>query len=126
MHVGNVSHFALKQSSSDNGRAFCLDRDVLYVIHEFRAKAVRTGAKIRITFLTRYRRHIRLAKACGGLDKGVEHGLQVKRRAADDLEHVGGRGLLLERFREIARLGLYLFEQSRVFDGDDGLVGKGF
>jgi hypothetical protein len=30
-----------------------------------------------------------------------EHGLQVEGRAADDLEHIGGGGLLLQRFSEI-------------------------
>ena len=37
----------------------------------------------------------RLTKACRQFYQRVEHGLQIKRRAADDLEHVGGRGLLL-------------------------------
>src|SRR5215469_520002 len=36
-------------------------------------------------------------------------------RAADDLEHVGGRGLLLQRFAQ-------LVEQARVLDSDDGLL----
>ena len=45
---------------------------------------------------------IRLAKLSGGLDQRIEHRLQIERRAADDLEHVGGRGLLLQRFAEIA------------------------
>jgi hypothetical protein len=40
----------------------------------------------------------------------VENALQIKRRAADDLKHVGGRGLLLQRLLEIARLGLDLIE----------------
>ena len=31
-------------------------------------------------------------------DQRVEHGLQIEGRAADDLEHVGGGGLLLQRF----------------------------
>ena len=31
----------------------------------------------------------------------VEHGFQVERRAADDLQHVGGRGLLLQGFAQI-------------------------
>ena len=35
----------------------------------------------------------------------------------DDLEHVGGRGLLLQRFAQ-------LVEQPRVLDGDDGLSGE--
>ena len=50
-------------------------------------------------------------------DQRVEHGLQIEGRAADDLEHVGGRGLLLQRFAQ-------LVEQSRVLDGDDGLGGE--
>ena len=61
MHVGNVRYFALKQSPSDNGRAFRLDRDVLYIIHELRAKAVRAGAKILVSSLTCDRSHVRLA-----------------------------------------------------------------
>ena len=43
--------------------------------------------------------------------------LQIEGRAADDLEHVGGGGLLLERFTQ-------LVEQARVLDGDDGLSGE--
>ena len=52
------------------------------------------------------------------LDQRIEHGLQIEGRAADDLEHVGGGGLLLQRFAQ-------LVEQPRVLDGDDGLVGEG-
>jgi hypothetical protein len=44
----------------------------------------------------------------------LQHCLQVERRAADDLEHVGGGGLLLKRFAQ-------LVEQSRVLDRDNGL-----
>ena len=36
---------------------------------------------------------------------------------ADDLQHVGGGGLLLQRFAQ-------LVEQPRVLDGDDGLSGE--
>ena len=50
-------------------------------------------------------------------NKRIEHGLQVESRAADDLEHIGGRGLLLQRFAQ-------LVEQPRVLDGDDGLGGE--
>ena len=34
------------------------------------------------------------------VDQRVENPLQIKRRAANDLEHVGGGGLLLQRVRE--------------------------
>ena len=46
-----------------------------------------------------------------------EHRLKVECRTADDLEHVGGRGLLLQRFAQF-------IEQARILDGDDGLGGK--
>ena len=58
-------------------------------------------------------------------DQRVEHGLQIERRAADDLQHVGGRGLLLQRLGEIARARLHLVEQPHVLDRDHGLVGEG-
>ena len=51
------------------------------------------------------------------LDQCIEHRLQVEGRAADDLEHVGGGGLLLQRFAQ-------LVEQAGVLDGDDGLAGE--
>jgi hypothetical protein len=40
------------------------------------------------------------------------------RAAATDLEHVGGRSLLLEGFAQLA-------EKARIFYGDDGLIGGG-
>jgi hypothetical protein len=51
------------------------------------------------------------------LKHGLEHWLQFTRRAADHLEHIGGGGLLLQRFAQLVK-------QPRVFDGDDSLVGE--
>ena len=48
----------------------------------------------------------------------VEHRRGVGDRAADHLQHLGGRGLLLERL-------LGLVEQARVLDRDHRLVGEG-
>jgi hypothetical protein len=47
----------------------------------------------------------------------LEHGLEIERRAADDLQHVRGGGLLLQRFPQFG-------EQASVIDGDDGLVSE--
>jgi hypothetical protein len=47
----------------------------------------------------------------------MQHSLQIKGRAADDLEHVGGGGLLLQRLPQLT-------EQPTIFDRDDSLVGK--
>ena len=51
--------------------------------------------------------------------------MQVERRAADHLEHIRRRGLLRQRFLEVAGLGLQLLEQAAILDGNDGLVGEG-
>src|SRR6516164_1007415 len=59
------------------------------------------------------------------LDQSIKHSLQVEGGAADDLEDIGGRRLLLERYRQVARALAQLAEQPRVFDGNDGLVGEG-
>ena len=50
-------------------------------------------------------------------DERIEHDLQIEGRAADDLENVGGGGLLLQRFAQFV-------EQARIFDGDDRLFGE--
>ena len=42
--------------------------------------------------------HIGFAQPGRGLDQRIENGLQIESRAADDLEHVCGGGLLLQRF----------------------------
>ena len=51
--------------------------------------------------------------------------MQVEGRAADDLEHIAGRGLVFERFLEVAGALLQFTEQPRVLDRDDRLVGEG-
>ena len=43
---------------------------------------------------------------------------------ADDLEHLGGGSLLLQRFGEVGCALAQLVEQPRVLDGDDGLAAK--
>ena len=55
----------------------------------------------------------------------IEHGPQLVRRSADDLENFAGGCLPLKSVAQLVRPRLHLLEQSRVLDGDDGLVGKG-
>src|SRR5262249_4786610 len=45
---------------------------------------------------------IRLAQAGSRFHQRIKRGLQVEGRAADDLEHLGGGGLLLSRLRQFA------------------------
>ena len=60
----------------------------------------------------------RLAEQPGALGDGVQHRLHVGRRSADHLQHLGRRGLPLERL-------LGLVEQAHVLDRDHRLVGEG-
>ena len=60
------------------------------------------------------------------LDYGVEHRLHVRRRAADDAEHLGRGGLMLQRFAQFRIARLQLLEQPDVLDRDHRLVGEGF
>ena len=66
-----------------------------------------------------------LAKRDGVLQHGFEHRLKIAGRAADNLEHLRGRRLLLQRFGELARALLLRLEQPRVLDGDHRLIGEG-
>src|SRR5262249_34107058 len=70
------------------------------------------------------KRHFSFAQPRGRFDKSVQYCLQIERRAANDLEDVSGRRLLLERFRQIVSALAQLIEQPRVLDGDDGLRGE--
>ena len=60
------------------------------------------------------------------LDDGIEHRLHIRRRAADDAEHLGGCSLMLQGLAQFCIAFLEFFEQPHVLDGDDGLVGEGF
>jgi len=51
--------------------------------------------------------------------------LHIGGRAADDVQHVAGRGLVFERFFEVTRAGLQFAEQPRILHRNDRLVGKG-
>jgi hypothetical protein len=68
---------------------------------------------------------IGLADAGCVLQHGLEHRLELAGRSADDLEHLGGRGLLLQRLGELAGARLDLVEQPHVLDRDHRLVGEG-
>ena len=49
------------------------------------------------------------------LDDGIKNALKVSGRAANDLEYIRGRGLLLQRFLEFAFLLVCSASNRRVF-----------
>ena len=72
------------------------------------------GETIDFAVALKNEREFRLAQPRRRLDERIEHHLQVEGRAADDLEHVGGGGLLLERLGELARALLLRLEQADI------------
>src|SRR3984893_14508717 len=66
-------------------------------------------------------RHLRTAQPRCGLDQCIQHRLQIECRAADDLEHIARRGLVFERFFEIARALAQFVEQPCILHCDDRL-----
>src|ERR1700688_2488365 len=64
------------------------------------------------------------AQVDSGGNQRIENRLQVERRTADDLEHLGGRNLLLQGFAEIVGFRLHLIEQAHIADSDHGLIGE--
>src|SRR5262249_36157950 len=93
------------------------NRMLRHELVKFARIAIARDLPVAFTALPVDRGHIGLAQPRRRLDQSVEHSLQVECRAADDLEHVGGGGLPLQRLAQ-------LVEQARVLDGDDGLMGK--
>src|SRR5262249_17408368 len=93
------------------------DRIALDVVSIFVGKAMVRGQVVGALLAAENERTFGRAQARRRLHQRVEHDLQVEGRAANDLEHVGGGGLLLQRFAK-------LVEQPRVLDGDDGLISE--
>src|SRR6516164_2622119 len=58
------------------------------------------------------------------LQHGLEYWFQLARRRTDNFQHLGGRGLLLQRLGEVGSALAQFVEQARVLDGDNGLGGE--
>src|SRR5262249_50058417 len=114
-HIGNVDDPAFEQGTSGSRSRVGLDRQAPDIVHELGGEAVRLGAKEHAADLPGYRAPLRLTKSGSRFDQRLQHRLEVEGRAADDLEHIGSGGLLLQRLPQLA-------EQPRVLDGDDGLA----
>ena len=68
---------------------------------------------------------VNTANLSRALDDGVEHRLHICGRSADNAEHLGRCGLMLQRLAQF-RVGLLdLFEQPDVLDGDYRLGSEG-
>src|SRR6516225_3170599 len=116
-HIVDMDELAFEQRAATCVFALRHDGKVLDVLHEFTRETICLGTVEHPIPLPRDGGTVGLTNTSSRLNKCLQYRLQIERRAADDLEHVGGRGLLLQ--------GLAKFiEQARVLYGDDCLSGE--
>src|SRR6516164_8753717 len=96
---------------------FCLQVSGWPIVSRDRAKVIalteKQGAESGFAELCRIRQH------------GLEHGLKLARRRADDTQHFRCRSLLLQRFGQLARALLLRLKQPHVLYRDHGLICEG-
>src|SRR5262245_41429919 len=97
-----MKNFALKQRSSRNCTSINLSRVTCYKFRYLGRQSIGCFIMKKRVSRSTYRRDFGPAQSGRRFDEGVEHGLQVERRAANDPEHVGRRSLLLQRLVALA------------------------
>ncbi len=117
-NIGNLNRLSLQHNAPDGSAAPGRPGLRPHVFKVLRGVTVaRGGIVASVSGRTQNLGLIRLAQLRCRYDQCVEYCRQVESRAANHLEHVGGGGLLLQRFAQLA-------EQPRIFDGDNGLCGE--
>ena len=106
-HVRNMDDPTLQRGPAGHGAAVEAEGMRQHVLLESGRHAMRRNDLEPVAVQPQDGRPLRAAEPRGRLDQRVEHPLQIEGRAADDLEHVGGRGLLLQRLPQLL--------ESRVF-----------
>src|SRR6516164_6717514 len=116
--VGGVAHLLRPQHAIKYAARRWLTQSMSPIlIHKFLRRVMRRYRTISVTLEAEERAELGLADTHRVLQHSLEHRLQLTRRSADNLEHVGGGCLLLQGLTQFV-------EQPRVLNGDDGLRGK--
>ena len=85
----------LNSSAPDDRAVSWPNRVTVYPLPKARRGIVIRCEVVQLTVRPKDEPLLGCAKPRRALDQSVEHRLQIERRAANDLEHVGGSGLLL-------------------------------
>src|SRR5262249_37102983 len=113
----NLDCAVLNSYAPDNCAVSWPNRAMVYPLPKPRRGIVIRGELVHLAVRLKDKPLLGGAKPGRVLDQSVENRLKFERRAADHLEHVGGGGLVVQRFTQ-------LVEKPRVLDGDDGLRGE--
>src|SRR5262249_266769 len=115
----------LQQGPSSRRPASPLDRHSLDIFDELGRVTVSLREEEHPVLLPSYRGIVGAAKAASRLNERLQNRLEIEGGAADDLEDIGRRSLLLQRLAELARACLYVLEQAHVLDRDQRLIREG-
>ena len=109
---------ALEQASSDDrcSTGFNSDGSQIFPVLDILVVSAAGSQAIDAVFRQPDVGYLCLAQPGGRLHKCVEHRLQIERPAADDLENIGGGGLLLKRLVPLARVSRATFVSPRAAD----------
>ncbi len=119
LRIEDMDRRLFLQRAADGATAPGPDRRALHQFHQRgRHAVVRLHAKEAIVGRARDVSHVGLAQPHRRFDQRVEHRFEIEGRAADDFQHVGGGGLLLQRFAQLA-------EQTGILERNDALVREG-
>ena len=102
-NIGNVNRFALECRSPDRRAPSWRDRVRCVERLKFGRISVKRRAPIKIPITTKQKTEFGVTQAGSSFDERVKHGLEIKSRAANDLEHASGGSLLLQRLIALAR-----------------------
>src|SRR6516225_972524 len=94
-YVGNMNYSTFNQRAPCCRSSLALDGSTPDVVQELAGIAVGLRVVEKPIFLADNCGLVGSAEPGSGFNKGLQHGLQIESRAADDLEHVGSSGLLL-------------------------------
>src|SRR5262249_35229791 len=111
LRIKNLDCAVLNSYAPDNCAVSWPNRAMVYPLPKPRRGIVIRGELVHLAIRLKDKPLLGGAKPGRVLDQSVENRLKFERRAADHLEHVGGGGLLVQRFTQ-------LVEKPRVLDGD--------
>ena len=115
--IGDLDGSVLERGTGCNAVAAGPNWISLEPIHQFPRSVVGGRHPQHLAVETKNVGPVGPTQSAGALGHRFKHRTEIESRAADDLQHLRGRGLLLQRFAQ-------LIEQAGVLDGDDGLAGE--
>ena len=123
--VRRLDGATFQQCATDDPRPPRLHTKGLAVLDPIRRKIVVGDVVKAGIILASHRGHICIAEPRRQFRQRIEDGLQIERGAADDLQNVGGRGLLLQEFAKLLGARRHFIEQPHILDCYQRLIRKG-